>query len=144
MKTMPEKKKALFLCSYNSCRSQMAEGILRSLYGNKYESYSAGTEPVKINPNSIKVMSEIGIDITSHRSKSIDEFKGAELDHVVTVCDSAKKTCPVFPGAIKNFHWDLKDPGEAKGSEDEILNEFRKIRDEIRKNIVRTFGQEEV
>ncbi|MFH1854101.1 MAG: arsenate reductase ArsC [Candidatus Omnitrophota bacterium] len=137
---MPEKKKVLFLCTHNSCRSQIAEGLLRSLYGDRYESHSAGTKPAKINPYSIKVMSEIGIDISAYKSKSLEEFKGVKLDYVITVCDNAKKACPVFPGAAKNIHWDLTDPSERRGSEEKMLNEFRNIRDKIKNNIVRVFG----
>ena len=97
------KKKVLFICTHNSARSQMAEGILRTLYGDRYEAYSAGTQPTKVNPYAIKVMSEIGIDISNHRSKSAEEFRGKEFDYVVTVCDNVKEACPFFLAVKHTF-----------------------------------------
>lgn len=137
-----EKQKVLFICTRNSARSQMAEGILRALYGDRYETYSAGTQPSKVNPYAIKVMSEIGIDISKHRSKSIEEFQGTEFDYVVTVCDSAKEACPFFPGGKKYIHRGFSDPAEFQGKEDEIIAKFRSIRDEIKNWIAETFGKE--
>ena len=125
-----KKKKVLFICTHNSARSQMAEGILRYLYPDDYEAYSAGTEPSEINPYAVKVMDEIAIDISQHTAKSIKEYIDELFDFVVTVCDQAKETCPFFPGK-KIFHKSFKDPSQLKGSETEILEGFRKIRDEI-------------
>jgi arsenate reductase len=125
-----KKKKVLFICTHNSARSQMAEGILRSLYPDDYEAYSAGTEPSEINPYAIKVMDEIGIDISHHRAKNIKVFIDEKFDHVVTVCDQAKETCPFFPGK-KIFHKSFKDPSRLKGTEGEIIEGFREVRDEI-------------
>jgi len=135
-----KKKRVLFICTHNACRSQMAEGLLNSLYGGRYEAYSAGTEPSTVNPYSIRVMDEIGIDISKHSSKSLKTFMGQEFYSVVTVCDSAKQTCPVFPGAAKKLYWDLKDPSGASGSQEEILSIFRKTRDQIKDKIVGTFN----
>jgi len=135
------KKKVLFICTHNPARSQMAEGILRTLYGDRYEAYSAGTQPTKVNPYAIKVMSEIGIDISNHRSKSAEEFRGKEFDYVVTVCDNAKEACPFFPGGKTYLHKGFKDPSEFKGNENEIVAEFRRVRDEIKRWIEETFGE---
>ena len=135
------KKKVLFICTHNSARSQMAEGFLNALYGDRYEGYSAGIEPAKINPYAVKVMAEIGIDISTHRSKSIEEFRGENFDYVVTVCDHAKEACPFFPGE-KVLHKGFKDPSEFKGTEDEMLEKVRGVRDEIKDWIEKTFSKE--
>jgi len=127
-------KKVLFLCTGNSARSQMAEGFLRNMAGDKFEVYSAGVKPTAVNSLAIKVMAEEGIDISKHRSKSVVEFIDQSFDYVVTVCGNAQKTCPVFPGEHEKIHWDLEDPAEAKGSEEEKLYIFRKVRDEIKEN----------
>ena len=129
------KKRVLVLCTGNSCRSQMAEGFLRHLGGDRFEVFSAGIKPTEVNPLAIKVMAEVGIDISSHRSKSAMEFIRQQFDYVITVCDNAKQTCPVFPGKYKKIHWDLEDPAEASGSEEDRLVVFRKIRDQIQNNI---------
>src|SRR3974377_50314 len=100
-----KKKRILVLCTGNSARSQMAEGLLRHEAGDRFEVYSAGTKPSLVRPEAIAVMSEIGVDISGHRSKPVDEFAGQELDYVITVCDNAKESCPVFPGATKRLHW---------------------------------------
>lgn len=139
----PMKKKVLFICTHNSARSQMAEGFLNALYGNRHEAHSAGIEPTRINPYAIKVMAEIGIDISTHRSKSIEEFRGKSFDYVVTVCDHAKETCPFFPEGEKLLHKGFKDPSEFKGTEEEILAKVRRVRDEIRNWIEKTFGKDE-
>lgn len=136
-----QQERVLFICTHNSARSQMAEGLLRALYGNKYEAYSAGTEPTGINPYAVRVMGEIGIDISAHHSKSVDEFRGLKFGYVVTVCDHAKETCPFFPGGKKYLHQGFKDPSEFKGKEEKILDGFRRVRDEIRAWIVETFGE---
>ena len=135
------KKRVLFICMHNSARSQMAEGFLNALYGDRYEARSAGIEPTRINPYAIKVMEEVGIDISTHRSKSIEEFRGKNFDYAVTVCDRAKEACPFFPGE-KVLHKGFKDPSEFKGAEDEILEKVRCLRDEIRDWIKNTFGKE--
>ena len=129
------KKRVLILCTGNSCRSQMAEGFLRHLGSDRFEVFSAGIKPTQVNPLAIKVMAEVGIDISSHRSKSAMEFIRQQFDYVITVCDNAKQTCPVFPGKYKKIHWDLEDPAEASGSEEDRLVVFRKIRDQIQNNI---------
>lgn len=129
------KKRVLVLCTGNSCRSQMAEGFLRHFGDDRFEVFSAGIKPTQVNPLAIKVMAEVKIDISSHRSKSATEFIGQQFDYVITVCDNAKQTCPFFPGKYKKIHWDLEDPAEASGSEEERLVVFRKIRDRIQKNI---------
>ena len=131
-------KKVLFLCTGNSCRSQMAEGFLRHMAGDRFEVFSAGVKPTQVNLLAIKVMAEAGIDISKHRSKSAMEFIGQQFDYIITVCDNAKQTCPVFPGKHEKIHWDLEDPAEAQGNEEERLSFFRRIRDEI-KNMVNNF-----
>ncbi len=136
-----EKKKVLFICTHNSARSQMAEGLLNALYGDHYEAYSAGTEPSRVNPYAIKIMAEIGIDISNHFSKSIEKFKGMEFDFVVTVCDYAKENCPFFPGGKKYLHKGFKDPSKVKGDKNRVLEEFRRIRDEIKNWIEKTFSK---
>ena len=132
------KKRVLILCTGNSCRSQMAEGFLRHMAGDRFEVFSAGVKPTHVNSLAIKVMAEAGIDISKHRSKSAMEFIGQQFDYIITVCDNAKQTCPVFPGKHENIHWDLEDPAEAQGNEEERLSFFRRIRDEI-KNMVNNF-----
>jgi arsenate reductase len=109
-------KKVLFLCIGNSCRSQMAEGFLKHIAGDKFEVFSAGVKPTIVNPMAMRVMAEVGIDISTHRSKSIMEFMGQKFDYVITVCDKAKQTCPVFPGKYEKIHWYLEDPAEAQGN----------------------------
>ena len=129
------KKRVIFVCSHNSCRSQMAEGLLRHYRGERYEIFSAGTSPSRIHPMAIEVMGEKGVDITGQRSKSIDEFLGLGFDFIVTTCDDARDQCPVFPGQGKRLHWDLEDPAEAEGSREEKLEVFRRVRDELEKLI---------
>jgi len=130
-------KKALFLCTGNSCRSQMAEGFLRHMAGDKFEVFSAGVKPTTVNPLAIKVMAEVGVDISKYRSKSAMEFSGQNFDYVITVCDNAKQTCPIFPGKYEKIHWSLEDPACAQGTEEEKLMVFRKIRNQIKDNILR-------
>jgi len=125
-------KRVLILCTGNSCRSQMAEGVLRH-YGNRqYEVFSAGTKPSSVNPIAIQVMKEIGIDISNHRSKHVDEFKGQTFDWVITVCDNAKGSCPFFPGNTKRLHWEFPDPPHGEAVTAAIVEEFRKVRAMIR------------
>lgn len=134
------KKKILILCTGNSCRSQMAEGFLRS-FDKELEVYSAGTRPAdKVNPKAIQVMNEIGIDISSNYPKSVDQFINDSFDYVITVCDNAKETCPVFIGKVgKQLHIGFEDPAEAIGTEEEILSVFRKVRDEIKKEFYKFY-----
>jgi len=125
-------KRVLILCTGNSCRSQMAEGFWRMLGKGNWESFSAGSKPAGfVHPMAIEVMQEIGVDLGQNRSKHVDEFTGQSFDLVVTVCDSAKEACPVFPGAKQMLHWPLGDPAHATGSSDEVRGEFRRVRSEI-------------
>lgn len=132
---MGDKLKVLFLCTGNSCRSQMAEGWARALRGDAVEAYSAGVEPHGMNPRAVRVMREAGVDIAGHRSKHVDELKDVPLDYVITVCDHANETCPLFPGKTKVIHVGFDDPPrlakEAK-TEEEALGHYRRVRDEIR------------
>lgn len=128
--------RVLFLCTGNSCRSQMAEGLLRHLGNNKFEVFSAGISPSFVHPLAIKAMMEIGIDISGHRSKSVEEFLDQSFDYVITVCDKAKESCPNFPGQARKIHWSFQDPAEATGSEEERMKVFRKVRDEIKEHIL--------
>jgi arsenate reductase len=132
---MPDKLKILFLCTGNSCRSQMAEGWARHLKSDEIEVYSAGIETHGLNQSAVKAMAEAGVDISSHRSKHLDELKGIDFDWVITVCDSANETCPVFPGKVKRYHVSFDDPpklAKNAASEDEALIHYRRVRDEIR------------
>lgn len=132
---MYEKKKVLILCTGNSARSQMAEGLLRHIAGDRFEVESAGTIASFVRPQAIAAMAEIGIDISNHRSKCLDEFLGTPFDYVITVCDNANESCPVFPGPAKRIHWSFDDPADAVGSSEEQLAVFRRVRDEIRERL---------
>ena len=134
------KKKILFICTHNSARSQMAEGYMNAKYGDRFEAFSAGTEATRVHPMAIAVMQEIGIDISGHRSKLLDEFIGKGIGTVVTICDSAQGACPFFPGAKDVIHQSFPDPSSFKGTDEEIRAEFRKVRDEIIHWIDATFG----
>jgi len=125
----------LVLCTGNSARSQMAEGLFRHEGGGKYEIFSAGTRPTSVRREAIAVMRELGIDISGHRSKPVDEFAGQTFDYVVTVCDNARDTCPIFPGAIERLHWSFEDPAAVEGSETERLAAFRRIRDRLHERV---------
>jgi len=138
-----EKTRILFICTHNSARSQMAEGLMNGLYGDRFQAFSAGTEATAVRPAAIKVMAEIGIDISSHRSKSVDEFMDQQFDHVVIVCDNAARDCPFFPGGRDTIHHAFKDPVACEGTEEEILDCFRLSRDDIRRWIEETFGARE-
>lgn len=127
--------RVLILCTGNSARSQMAEGLLRHHGGDFYDVFSAGTKPTQVRPEAIIVMREIGIDITGHRSKSVDEFVGQEFDYVITVCDNARESCPIFPAKTERIHWSIQDPAALQGSEEQRLSEFRRARDELRKHL---------
>ena len=124
--------RVLILCTGNSARSQMAEGLLRHDAGNVYDVFSAGAKPTHVRPEAIAVMHEVGIDISGHRSKSVDEFAGQDFDYVITVCDNAKESCPIFPAKTKRIHWSIEDPAAVQGSEEETLTAFRRARDELR------------
>jgi arsenate reductase len=127
--------KILFLCTGNSCRSQMAEGWARHLKADVFEAYSAGVETHGLNPNAVRVMAEAGVDISGHRSQHIDEFREIELDHVITVCGHAHESCPVFPGKTKVTHVGFDDPprlAKEAATEEEALNHYRRVRDEIK------------
>jgi arsenate reductase (thioredoxin) len=125
------KQKILFICTHNSARSQMAEGYLNARYSDRYEGFSAGTEVTRVHPLAIWVMNEIGIDIGHHRSKELIEFFDQDIDQVVTVCDNAHAVCPMFPGAKETVHVSFPDPSSATGSEEEQIEVFQKVRDEI-------------
>ncbi|HZN01282.1 MAG TPA: arsenate reductase ArsC [Pyrinomonadaceae bacterium] len=129
---MSEKQRVLILCTGNSARSQMAEGLLREMSGDRYDVASAGVAPSHVRPEAIAAMKEIGIDISSHRSKSVAEFVDQEFDFVITVCDNANEQCPVFPGRTQRIHWSFEDPAAAEGDVEERLRVFRRVRDEIR------------
>lgn len=129
---MSDKKKILVLCTGNSARSQMAEGLLKHITKSTYEVYSAGTKPSIVRPEAIKVLAEIGIDISKNRSKSVDEFVNENIDYVLTVCDNAKETCPYFPAKTKVIHHSFDDPPAIGEADDETtLKVFRRVRDEI-------------
>lgn len=125
------KKKVLFICIHNSARSQMAEGLLRTLYGDRCEAYSAGTKETAVNPYAIEAMRLAGIDISGHRSKTVQEFRGQVFDLVVIVCDDARGSCPFFPGK-KVIHKSFEDPSRAVGTDEQVLAVFERVRDEIR------------
>ena len=129
---MADRINVLFLCTGNSCRSQIAEGWARHLKSDVIEAYSAGIRPIGVNPKTIKVMAEAGVDISGQTSKGVDELTGIDFDYVVTVCDNAREQCPVFPGRAKLFHKAFDDPYFATGSEEEIMAEFRRVRDQIK------------
>ena len=123
--------RVLILCTHNSSRSQMAEGLLREMAGDRMEVFSAGTEPSRVNPLAVKAMEERGINISGHRSKHLNEYLDQPFDYVITVCDDAAETCPLFPGKAERIHWSFPDPSAATGSEEERLAVFRRVRDDI-------------
>jgi arsenate reductase len=125
------KARVLFLCTHNSARSQMAEGFLRAMAGDRFEIASAGTEATRVHPLTIRAMDEIGIDLSGHTSKTLDQFLGQPWDYVITVCDSANERCPAFPARTTRIHWSFADPSQAAGTEEERLGIFRRVRDEI-------------
>ena len=132
---MSNRKRVLILCTGNSARSQMAEGLLRDLAGDRFEVLSAGVSPTQVRPEAITAMREIGIDISNHYSKSVDEFRGQEFDYVITVCDNANLACPVFPGKTQRIHWSFDDPAKTDGDEETRVAEFRRVRDEIHEQL---------
>jgi len=132
---MSDKQRVLIVCTGNSARSQMAEGLLRHLgndAGDVFDVESAGTRPSRVRPEAIEVMRELGIDISGHRSKSVDEFAGQQFDYVLTVCDNARETCPIYPGHANRLHHSFADPAAVEGNEAERLAAFRRVRDQIR------------
>jgi arsenate reductase len=139
--TLMEKQRVLILCTGNSARSQMAEGLLRHDAGDRFVVESAGVKPGHVRPEAIAVMQEIGLDISGHRSKHVDEFSGQGFDYVLTVCDNANESCPVLPGQGRRLHRSFADPAALQGSEQERLAAFRKARDEIREYLL-TFPEE--
>ena len=132
------KQRILILCTGNSARSQIAEGLLRHEAGDRFEVFSAGTKPGQVRPEAIAVMRELGIDLSGHRSKHVDEFAGQAFDYVLTVCDNAKESCPTYPGHTNRLHRSFDDPAAVQGSEPDRLAVFRRVRDEIR-NYLRAF-----
>lgn len=125
-------KKVLVLCMGNSCRSQIAQGYLQKFANSKAEVYSAGVETHGVNPRAIAIMKEDGVDISHHTSNNVNEYRDINFDFVITVCDNAKERCPVFPSTAKKFHQNFTDPAKATGNEEEIMNEFRTVRNEIK------------
>jgi arsenate reductase (thioredoxin) len=132
---VPQRSRVLFLCTHNSARSQMAEGLLRQLAGDRFEVMSAGTEATHIRPLAIRAMDEIGIDISGQESKTLDRYLDEPFDYVITVCDDANEACPFFPGAANRLHWSFEDPSRVESSEEERLAVFRSVRDRIRERI---------
>jgi arsenate reductase (thioredoxin) len=130
-----EKTKVLFLCTDNSARSQMAEGLLRHLTGDRVEVMSAGTEATHVRPLAVRAMDELGIDISGQESKTLDRYLGEPFDYVITVCDEANEACPFFLGAAERLHWSLPDPVAAQGTEEERLEVFRSVRDRLKDHI---------
>jgi arsenate reductase len=129
------KKRVLLLCTHNSCRSQMGEGLVNHDLGDRIQAFSAGTEATRVNPLAAQVMKELGIDISSHRSKTLDEFAGESFDYVITLCGDAFEKCPLFFGGGQRIHIGFDDPSRLRGSEDEVLLEYRRVRDEIRQRL---------
>ena len=126
------KTRILFLCTHNSARSQMAEGLLRDLAGDRFEAHSAGTEVTAVRPQAAKVMGELGVDISGQESKTLDRYLQEPFDYVITVCDEANEACPYFPGAKRRLHWSLPDPSRADGTEEERVEAFRSVRDRLK------------
>jgi len=135
------KKRVLFLCTANSCRSQMAEGITNHFWGDRLEAFSAGTQASFVNPTSVEAMKEIGIDISKHRSKDLAEFDGQSFDYVITFCGDANETCPLYIGGTKKTHIGFDDPGKTTGSKEDILQEFRRVRDDIKTKLEEFFNR---
>jgi arsenate reductase (thioredoxin) len=130
-----DRSRVLFLCTHNSARSQMAEGLLRALAGDRFEAMSAGTEATRVRPLAVRAMGEMGVDISGQESKTLDWYLKEPFDYVITVCDDANEACPFFPGAVNRLHWSFEDPSKAEGTEEERLAVFRSVRDLIRERI---------
>ena len=131
--------RVLFLCTENACRSQMAEGLVNHDLAGRVQAFSAGVRPSRVHPRAIQVMAELGIDISHHRSKSVDELAGKQFDLVITVCDNAAQQCPMFPGNTEVLHMGFPDPAKATGTEEEILTVFRRVRDDLRGQLIPLF-----
>ena len=129
------KQRVLFLCTHNSARSQMAEGFLRSLAGDRFEVASAGTQATRVHPLAIRAMAEVGIDVGGNTSKVVDAFVEQPWEYVITVCDGANEACPVFPKKSSRLHWSFEDPAQATGSDDQRLEVFRRVREQIRRRV---------
>lgn len=129
------KQRVLFLCTHNSARSQMAEGFLRSMAGDRFDVASAGTEATQVHPLAVRAMMEIGVDVSRHTSKIVDQFVAQPWDYVITVCDAANEACPMFPKKSSRLHWSFDDPSQATGSDDQKLEVFRQVRDQIKRRI---------
>ena len=127
--------RVLFLCTHNSARSQMAEGLLRHLASDRFEAHSAGTEATRVRPLAIKAMGELGIDISTQTSKTLDGYVDQRFDYVITVCDDANESCPIFPNATHRLHWSLPDPSTLTGTDEQQLAVYRQVRDELRARI---------
>jgi arsenate reductase len=138
------KKRVLFLCTANSCRSQMAEGIANSFWGDQITAFSAGTRASFVNPIAAEVMKEIGSDISNHRSKNLSEFDGQSFNYVITLCGSANETCPIYVGGTKKTHIGFDDPAKAEGTKEEVFREFRRVRDEIKEKLTDFFRAENI
>ncbi|MFZ1058571.1 MAG: arsenate reductase ArsC [Candidatus Rokuibacteriota bacterium] len=134
------KARVLFLCTHNSARSQMAEGFLRAMGGDRFEVASAGTEATGVHPLATRAMEEVGISLAGHTSKTLDRFLGQPWDYVITVCDSANERCPVFPAKTQRTHWGFDDPSRTTGTEEERLGTFRRVRDEIKARLLDWLG----
>jgi len=130
-----QKQRVIFVCTHNSARSQMAEGMLRAWDGDRFEAFSAGTEQTRVRPEAIAVMAEIGIDISGHASKTLEPFMGKEFSWLITVCDQAKESCPTIPGVRQQAHWSVDDPSAAEGDEESRLEAFRMARDHLRDRV---------
>jgi arsenate reductase (thioredoxin) len=128
--------RVLFLCTENACRSQMAEGLVNHDLAGQVQAWSAGVRPSRVNPRAIQAMAELGVDISHHRSKSVDDLAGEQFDLVITVCDRAQQQCPIFPGETEVMHVGFPDPAKATGTEEEIMAAFRQVRDALRKQLV--------
>src|SRR5205823_9800245 len=136
------KQRVLILCTGNSARSQMAEGLLRQMAGDQYEVFSAGSKPSVVNPLAVEAMRELGIDISGQRSKHLDEYLKQPFDYVITVCDEAAETCPLFPGRAERIHWNFPDPAAAQGTHEERLDVFRRTRDSIADHLGRWLDEQ--
>jgi arsenate reductase len=137
---MNEPIRVLFLCVHNSARSQMAEGWLRHLAGERFEVHSAGTEATRVRPLAVRAMAEVAVDIAGHTSKTLERYLGQPWDYVVTVCDDANEACPFFPGGKQRLHWSLPDPSRATGTEEEQLAVYRRVRDDVRSRVQGLIG----
>lgn len=138
------KKRVLFLCTANSSRSQIAEGIVNQLWGDQLQAFSAGTQETSVNPTAIEVMKEIGIDLSNYSSKNLSVFDGQAFDYVITLCGDANETCPLYIGGTKKTHIGFDDPAKASGSKEEILREFRRVREEIKEKLTAFFRAEKI